>query len=97
MRIIEKISKYREEKIKREFLKLEEEMKEEEESMVALVAGSNFKGKKFNKKVWLAGKAETRECYHCGEAGHLKNNCPKLKAERMTKGAKASFAFVPAF
>lgn len=33
LRIIEKISKYREEKIKREFLKLEQELIEENENM----------------------------------------------------------------
>ena len=33
LRIIEKISKYREEKIKKEFLKLEHELIEENESM----------------------------------------------------------------
>lgn len=33
LRIIERISKYREEKIKREFLKLEQELVEESENM----------------------------------------------------------------
>ena len=33
LRMVEKISKYREEKIKREFLKLEEELKREEEKI----------------------------------------------------------------
>jgi hypothetical protein len=74
------------------------ERKEEEETAVALYAGGNFKGKKFHKKTWLAGNGkDERECYHCGEKGHLRNSCPKLKAERKTKDARASVAFVHAF
>jgi hypothetical protein len=28
-----------------------------------------------------AGGLETRECYHCGEVGHIKRFCPKLNSQ----------------
>jgi hypothetical protein len=42
---------------------------------------------------------EDRECYHCGEKGHLRKNCEQLKKERggAGKGTKPMISFAAAY
>ena len=47
-------------------------------------------GKQVALGVASKGKKTKGKCFHCGEKGHWKRNCPKFKAAN-NKGIKSSF------